>query len=197
LSVVFWAVLAVLAVAVPQPASAQAIVGAYTYYYPSWGGWYGWGYYPLGFVRQAGLKFDLGRLPKAEKEIVRLGIVHIDEYPFGEVGRYDGRLNSMLRLDPGAYEVSIVLPDGRQWGGRYLVRFGEATPVYPPRLANFFPAEAPQNSGGGTPTAPTAPAAPTAAQQPAPAKPVPASQPQPAPQTPSARGSGAVISGAR
>lgn len=140
----FLAVLAVLT----QPASGQAIVGAYTY--PSWyGGYYGGysgGYYPLGFVRQCGLKFDLGRLPKAEKKIVEQGIVRVDEYPFGEVGRYDGRMNSVLRLDPGAYEVSIVLPDGRQWGSRYLVRFGEATPVYPPRLANFFAAEA-QNGG--------------------------------------------------
>lgn len=100
--------------------------GSYGYGSYGYGGYgYGYGYYPTG------LKFKLDLVPEAEREIVRHGVASIGGAEIGPVGRHDSWYNASIRVPPGTHEVTIVLPDGRNFQTRVVVLPGQIQNVYP------------------------------------------------------------------
>jgi len=109
-------------------------------YYRSYGygyyGGYGYGYnygYRYGYGRSilTGLKFDLGRIDKAERKMVLDGTVFVDDFNFGVVDRYDGRANRILPLGPGTHQVRVELRDGRKFEADIDIELGRSVYLYP------------------------------------------------------------------
>ncbi len=192
----FFVILAVLAVAVPQPASAQHLGSViWATASPHYGGLYGYGgwYYDgyFGFQRQSGVKFDLDLVAKEDQKLVKAGIVVVDGNEDAIVNRHDGFWNGILPLPPGPHEIAIVLPDGRQFATQISVMAGRTNHVYPrfrkaEDLAQVVhqPAPPAQTAPQAQPPAATQPQAP-APPATAPAKPV--AQPPAAPEKPEPR----------
>lgn len=187
-------VLAALALLVlPTTALAQSVggygpnrgPGSNVNWYGDWGypgdgwngGWFGRGW--LGHTVRSGIKLDLDRLPKSQKELALGGYLFIDGNDEGVVDQFDGFFNGILPLPLGPHSLTIAYLGQEGVWYRYdtevSVRLGRITNVYP----RFRVAAQPAPVQPTPQPAPQAVPTPQPAPQAAPAQPTPAPAAQP------------------
>jgi hypothetical protein len=104
--------------------------------YPGFWYWSGWAGYQFEYEQRpagaSGIKFDLGQIKvKADRKAVREAGVYLPDEngKSGYIGSVGNFLGKRLPLDPGTYDLTVVLADRRELNVSIIVQPGRVTCV--------------------------------------------------------------------